>query len=122
MYELLTNSDTTDRTAPAVHHAVNAGHREMIRAVFCDEFSISGVDHETLNEIGNGGIDRWVSDLQFTGMFLPSEVEAIARVWSENPASLISALVGTADEMARRRSAQRDMRPLSFDPRESAVG
>ncbi|MBY6539558.1 hypothetical protein HQ325_12825 [Rhodococcus sp. BP-349] len=85
-------------------HAVNTGHTEMIRAVFCDEFEI-GVDQNVLTTISCGDIGQWVSDLRFTGLFLPGEIEAIERQWNTDPAGLVAALMGGVDEVGRRRSA-----------------
>ncbi len=109
MYELLENR----------RPAVNPGHTDLVRAVFCDEFE-AGVDNAALDSIDHGDIDRWVTDLRYTGLLLPDEVAAIERQWLTDPAGLVSALVGGLDEVTARRAAHHDAR-VSFTRRRSAA-
>ncbi|MGB3772755.1 MAG: hypothetical protein WBF79_08810 [Rhodococcus sp. (in: high G+C Gram-positive bacteria)] len=90
--------------SPSRDHTVNTGHTDMIRALFCDEFEI-GVDHEALARIGTGDVDSWVTDLRFTGLFLPGEIDAIENQWITDPASLVAVLTGGMDEVSQRRAA-----------------
>jgi hypothetical protein len=81
---------------------VNAGQLALVRAIFSDEFTRNGVDYDALIDIAQGDITGWIADLHFTGLFTPSELDAMTCLWRRDPAALASVLLGSADEVGAR--------------------
>jgi hypothetical protein len=83
--------------------ALTSGHLDMLRALFCDEFDLDGIDASTFAAIHAGEVAEWVQEVGSTGLFSRSELTVIEETWTADPSSLVSVLLDTVDEIGAKR-------------------
>ncbi len=75
---------------------------DVMRAFFCYEFEVATLDRESVPEATEDAVAEWIEALQMSGLFASAELRTMTEVWLNEPASLVSLLVGDVDEAAAR--------------------
>jgi hypothetical protein len=78
-------------------------HHDVVAAMFSFDLQDWNVDLDAVERIRDGECDDWVLAAARSGLFSPSELEALARSWHADPRSLFEALLTDSDDMTRRR-------------------
>ncbi|WP_067846546.1 hypothetical protein [Nocardia lijiangensis] len=78
-------------------------YRELIGALFADEFADGAVDLEALRRIHAGEFDGWLSALDRSGLFGKQALATVEEQWGRDPRILLDALLADADDVTRRR-------------------
>lgn len=96
-------------TRPAVTTAridsaeLTASQLEMMRAFFCYEFEVARLDRDSVPAATAEAVAEWIEALEFSGLFVASELTAMRQAWLAEPEALVNLLVGDVDEVAARR-------------------
>ncbi|WP_026344146.1 hypothetical protein [Nocardia sp. BMG111209] len=75
------------------------GIRDLLVGLFADD----EVDAAVLGRIRAGEIRTWVEAVDRSGLFGREVVARVRQQWTEDPRSLLDVLLGTADDLTRRR-------------------
>ncbi|MGV9615249.1 hypothetical protein [Nocardia xishanensis] len=78
-------------------------YRELIGALFADEFADGAVDLEALRSIHAGEFGTWLTALDRSGLFGKEALATVAEQWRRDPRVLLDALLADADDVTRRR-------------------
>ncbi|MEV0252004.1 hypothetical protein AB0H76_35840 [Nocardia sp. NPDC050712] len=78
-------------------------YRELIAALFADEFAEREVDVPELRRIHAGRFGEWLTALDRSGLFDKDALAAVEAQWRADPAVLLDALLSAADDVTRRR-------------------
>ncbi|MEV4126370.1 hypothetical protein [Nocardia sp. NPDC049707] len=93
-------------------------YRDLVAAVFADEFVDGGIDPEALRRIHAGDITEWITALDRCGMFGKTALATLSEQWQRDPRLLLDALLDGVDDVTGRRcllawSALDDRSPLT---------
>ena len=83
--------------------AESPDYRELIAALFADEFPDGVVDVAVLRRIHAGELDEWRTALDRSGLFDKAALATIAEQWRADPGVLLNALLSASDDVTRRR-------------------
>ncbi|MQY30000.1 hypothetical protein [Nocardia aurantia] len=75
------------------------GIRDLLVGLFADD----EVDATVLGHIRDGEIRSWVEAVDRSGLFGREVVAHLRQQWTEDPRALLDVLLGTADDLTRRR-------------------
>lgn len=97
--------------ASAVTHAfgrrsLSPTQLEMMRAFFCEEFEIDRSAANQLPEPTPTAVAEWVDALTMSGLFAPSELNAMSDAWFTEPHAVVALLSGVDEVTARREIAE----------------
>jgi hypothetical protein len=75
------------------------GIRDLLVGILADD----EVGDEVVGRIRAGGIEPWIEAADRSGLFGTEVVARLRQQWTEDPRSLLDVLLGTADDLTRRR-------------------
>ncbi|MEU8897094.1 hypothetical protein [Nocardia sp. NPDC048505] len=78
-------------------------YRELVAAMFADEFPEGVVDVAALRRLHAGQVGEWLGALDRSGLFGREALAALAEQWVREPAILLDALLSDSDDVTRRR-------------------